>query len=136
MKLKTLYLFFGFLSANAVFAGDELADGMTAYNASDYATAEQQFRTAALRGEAEAQWRLGLMLANGRGMPRDDAAAVLWYRKAAEQDNMQAQYLLAYMYESGRGVAQNDASAVLWYRKAALQGNAHAQYGVRGAMEQ
>ena len=36
------------------------------------------------QGLARAQLSLGLMYANGRGLPEDDAEAATWYRKAAE----------------------------------------------------
>jgi TPR repeat protein len=42
-------------------------------------------RNAAEQGNATAQFDLGMMYENGRGVPRDDAQAVVWFRKAAEQ---------------------------------------------------
>ena len=41
-------------------------------------------RNAAEQGNAAAQYSLGVMYDNGRGVPGDDARAV-WFRKAAEQ---------------------------------------------------
>ena len=43
-----------------------------------------QLRALAEQGDAVAQNNLGLMYANGRGVPEDDAEAVRWYRLAAE----------------------------------------------------
>ena len=63
----------------------------------------------------------------GRGVPKDDAAAVQWYRKAAERQLALAQTNLAVMLENGRGVARDDAEAVRWYRKAAEQGDPGAR---------
>ena len=37
------------------------------------------------QGDAEAQFNLGVMYANGEGVPQDYAEAVKWYPKAAEQ---------------------------------------------------
>ena len=48
-------------------------------------------RLAAEQGNANAQFNLGLMYANGEGVPEDDAEAVRWYRLAAEQGNANAQ---------------------------------------------
>lgn len=45
------------------------------------------FRKAADAGLALAQHNLGVFYAEGRGVPRNDAEAVVWYRKAAEQGN-------------------------------------------------
>ena len=40
---------------------------------------------AAEQGNESAQYNLGNMYANGRGVPKDDAEAVRWYRLVAEQ---------------------------------------------------
>jgi len=81
-------------------------------------------------GDVEAQFELGLMFAEGRGVSRDDTQAVQWLRNAAERGNAKAQYNLGLMYAEGRGVAKDDKSAVQWYQKAAEQGHAQAQYNL------
>jgi hypothetical protein len=85
---------------------------------------------AAERGVPEAQFDLGWMYAQGRGVTRNDTEAVKWYRKAADQGFSHAQYGLAVMYDEGRGVKQNYAEALKWYRKAGDQGDVMAQYDV------
>ena len=47
-------------------------------------------REKAEKGDAGAQISLGLMYANGEGVPEDDVEAVKWYRKAAEQGHDEA----------------------------------------------
>ena len=84
-------------------------------------------RKAAERGDAEAQFNLGVMYATGAGVPEDDAEAVKWFRKAAEQGDAIAQCNLGNMYAEGKGVPANDAEAVKWFRKAAEQGFVEAQ---------
>ena len=42
-------------------------------------------RAGAEKGEAWAQYNLGVLYDKGYGVPEDDATAVTWYRKAAEQ---------------------------------------------------
>jgi len=42
-------------------------------------------RARAEQGDAPAQFALGVMYAEGRGVPQDDAEAVRWYGLAAEQ---------------------------------------------------
>ena len=79
------------------------------------------------RGDAEAQYDLGVMYDYGIRVPEDDAKAVHWYRKAAERGDAEAQYELGLMYDYGEGVPEDDAMAVHWYRKAAEQGDADAQ---------
>jgi len=82
------------------------------------------------KGDAQAQYHLGLMYAEGKGMARDEAEAVHWYRKAAEQGFAPAQNDLGSMYARGRGVKQDYAEALRWYRKAAEQGEPQAQNSI------
>ena len=82
------------------------------------------------RGNAQAQFNLGMMYENGQGVRQDDAEAVKWYRLAAEQGFAQAQSNLGVMYDNGQGVRQDYAEALRWYRKAAEQGVAEAQYNL------
>ena len=65
-----------------------------------------------------------------KGVPRDDAEAVLWFRVAAEQGHDGAQFNLSVMYAYGRGVRQNEDEVARWSHAAAEQGNANAQYGL------
>jgi len=85
-------------------------------------------RARADQGNAAAQFILGFMYSNGRGVAQDDAVAVRWYRLAAEQGHASAQRDLGHMYECGQGVGEDAAEAVRWYRLAAEQGVAEAQY--------
>lgn len=84
----------------------------------------------AQKGDANAQFELGLMYASGDGVPKDSTEAVKWYRKAAEQGHARAQYSIGYMYYIGDGVPKDATEAVQWFRKAAEQGNVPAQYGL------
>ena len=85
------------------------------------------WRTYAARGNAEAQFLLGIAYVNGEGVPQDDAEAVRWFRLAAERGHPPAQFLLGLKYSSGEGIPKDDAEAVRWYRLAAEQGLAAAQ---------
>lgn len=55
---------------------------------------------AARLGDPEAQFNLGWMYANGRGVERDDATAAYLVRAAAEQGVAQAQRLIEHLGES------------------------------------
>ena len=92
---------------------------MAAYQRGDYATALREWRPLAEQGYADAQFNLGVMYDEGRGVPQDDAEAVKWYRKAAEQGDAGAQYNLGVMYGNGLGVPQDYAQAHMWYNLAA-----------------
>ena len=78
-------------------------------------------RARAERGDADAQLLLGVLYAEGRGVPQDETAAVYWYRLAADQGLAEAQFNLGGMYAQGRGVSQDEAEAARWYRLAAAQ---------------
>ena len=83
--------------------------------------------SSAEKGDATAQFNLGLSYYNGQGVVRDYAAAAKWFRKAAEQGYASAQFNLGVMYSNGQGVEQDYVEAVKWFRKAANQGHADAQ---------
>jgi hypothetical protein len=74
----------------------------------------KEWRQAAEQGYAEAQYNLGVMYANGEGVPEDDTEAVKWYRKAAEQGLAKAQYNLGGRYDFGNApplrMTQNPSS--------------------------
>ena len=101
--------------------------GMDANNRGDYATALREWRPLAEQGHAVAQYSLGLLYANGQGVPKDDVQARQWYEKAAAQGRADAQVNLGILYDYGRGVPQDFKKAVYWYRLSANQGNDLAQ---------
>lgn len=72
----------------------------------------------AQRGDAHAQYNLGLMYDQGHGVPQDDGEAVTWYRKAAAQGLAEAQSSLGVMYATGDGVPQDYVAAYKWYNLA------------------
>jgi TPR repeat protein len=86
-----------------------------------------RLRQAAERGDAAAQYNLGVLYFRGDAVVQDYVQAAQWYRKAADQGHADAQFNLGVMYFSGHGVRQNNADAVRWFRAAADQGLADAQ---------
>ena len=77
-----------------------------------------------------AQFNLGNMLSDGKGVVQDYKEAVKWYRLAAEKGNAAAQFNLGNMLKDGKGVIQDYKEAEKWYRSAAEQGYAAAQYNL------
>jgi len=65
--------------------------GEKAYQRNDYATALREWQPLAKQGQAAAQYHLGLIYANGQGVPKDDAQARQWYEKAANHEHADAQ---------------------------------------------
>ncbi len=92
----------------------------------------EELLTRADAGDAEAQYSLARIYANGEGVPRNGVEAVRWFRLGADQGDADAQNGLGVMYATGRGVPQDDAEAVGWYRLAADQGNGNAQFRLGG----
>jgi len=101
--------------------------GEEAYRRGDYATALHEWQPPAEQGHADAQYHLGLLYANGQGVPKDDVQAWQWYEKAAVQGHAEAQANLGILYDYGRGVQQDFKVAVYWLRLSAKQGNDSAQ---------
>jgi S1-C subfamily serine protease len=87
-------------------------------------------KASAEKGDAKAQWRLGLDYYTGIGVAQDDVEASKWTRKAAEQNYDAALCLLGVFYQIGIGVPEDQVEAVNWFRKAADQGDAKAQYNL------
>jgi len=111
--------------------GNENADTGAEASGQEPGTAEEidleELKSRADQDDADAQFHLGEMYEEGRGLPMDERRAAWWYRKAAVQGHADAQCSLGVMYASGRGVVQDDVEAVKWYRLAAAQGDAEAQ---------
>ncbi len=95
--------------------------GMVAYKAGDYAAALPELQAAAEGGHARAQYALGSMYNEGKGVPSDRALAVEWWQKAALQNHAQAQFALGVGYSSGSGVAK-DAESYAPHLWAELEG--------------
>jgi uncharacterized protein len=109
---------------------ESVSIGVAAYETGDYDTAFRIFTEHASRGDAVAQFTLGYMYRNGRGIPQSYPDALIWYRRAAEQGNMYAQHNLGLMYANAQGVLRDDSQAVIWFRLAAAQEYASAQYNL------
>jgi len=101
-----------------------------AYEREDYATATALYAPRAEAGDADAQYRMGMMARFGWGTDRDSAAASRWLRKAADQGQPQAQAELGTMYRLGRGVARDPKEAARLLTAAASAGVGIAQLSI------
>ena len=110
----------------------------------------------AKRGDSEAQYNVGAMYQDGRGVKADRDKALEWYEKAARQGNTRAvsrldlmqanqasflselqraeqgnagsQYNIGNMFTKGNGTNMDLKQALGWYEKAASQGHIKAAY--------
>jgi len=85
---------------------------------------------AAAQGNAQAQYRLAVMYANGDGVPLNYSKAADYLLQAAEQGSAESQRLLAWLYANGYGVEQDYSKARHWFAQAAEGGDAKAQYSL------
>ena len=103
--------------------GADVNKGFAAYQSGDFATALREWRPLAEKGDADAQFNLGVMYSKGQGVPQDYKTAVKWYTLAAEQGVASAQTNLGWMYDKGYGVKQDNVYAHMWGNIAASNGN-------------
>jgi hypothetical protein len=108
-------------------AAGPLEDANDAYREKAYAKAAELWRPLAEKGDAEAQYSLGTLYAEGKGVEQNDATAFLWFQRAANQGVAAAQYNVGASYATGAGVGKSDVDAAKWFRRAADQGMAFAQ---------
>ena len=87
-------------------------------------------RMAAERGYAKAQCELGVMYANGEGVPRDMKKAFDLFMKAAVQGLAIAQCNVGIAYRVGEGVDKDVNQSFIWLKKSADQGYTEAQFNL------
>ncbi len=90
-------------------------EGVAAFDQGRFATAFKLWLPLAQQGHAAAQFNIGYLYEQGRGVTADLAEAARWYLKAAHQGDPDAQYKVAVMYETGAGLPQDLEEARRWY---------------------
>lgn len=123
-------LAFLFLAMQPLQSEAQADSALAAYDKEDYDTAARLYRPRAQQGDAEAQYRLGLMLRFGWGVDKDLVAAAAMLQAAAEQGQHAAQAELGTMYRLGRGVPEDHALAARWLLAAAAGGVGIAQLAI------
>jgi len=93
---------------------------------SDLAQARELLAKAA-ETNAEAQYQLGLMLAEGTGGGKDDAGARALFEKAAAQNHAGALERMGAFSQEGRGGPKDSAAAKAYYERAAALGDEDAR---------
>lgn len=88
-----------------------------------------QLKKAAEDGDPESQNKIGVLFAQGIGLPQDKKRAFHWYKKAADAKYAPAMWNLAFMYVRGEGGAKEDLpTAFGLFKEAAELGYVKAQY--------
>ncbi len=82
----------------------------------------------ARKGDAKAQYQLGVIYEKGEDQEQNFYKAVRWHRKAAKQGHAKAQAHLGELLAIGQGVGEvNYKEAIKWMQMAADQGQGMAQ---------
>jgi hypothetical protein len=92
------------------------------------AAAAEQYRRAAAAGNAWAQYNLGHLYLDGRGVARDWHQAYDYYLRAATQGHERAMNLVGRCCEHGWGTSVDPAAAAAWYQRSAAAGYFRGQY--------
>ena len=107
--------------------GDLLKKGLPGLFPPDGAQAARLFASAMAMGNWEAQANLGVMYANGQGVPKDFQNAFdLWKEGAEKRSNPTCMYFYAVALEGGLVGEKRPDEARDWYARAAKAGNAQA----------
>jgi TPR repeat protein len=85
---------------------------------------------AAYRNEAEGQYWLATLYAQGRGVPKDTAQAIHWYETAAKQGHVRAMHNLAVAHYEGWNKEKNLAEAAKWFEAASEHGNTDSAFNL------
>ena len=86
----------------------DFAAGYAAYQRGDFAAALSEWRPLAEAGDAKAQFNLGVMYDEGKGVVRSRAMTVEWWERAAAQQMPLALHNLAHLYLGGGDGAEPD----------------------------
>jgi TPR repeat protein len=101
-------------------------------SAADPARARELLAKAA-ETNAEAQYQLGMMLAEGSGGEKDDVAARALFEKAAAQNHPGALERMGAFAQSGRGGPKDSDAAKAYYERAAALGDEDAKKALERA---
>jgi localization factor PodJL len=91
---------------------------------------DASLRSAALGGDAAAEYEVGIRFSEGRGIAQNFDNAAFWFTRAADHGLAPAQYRLGSLYEKGQGVKKDIGEARRLYLAAAQQGNAKAMHNL------
>lgn len=126
------------LFATPLFCDDvpDISEGIEAYNQGDYSRAIEVFlvhKLSYLNPDPRADFLLGVMWHDGKGVKQNYENALKHYQRSAERGYSPAQTYIGIMYYNGDGVLQNYEEATGWFLKAIEKGNAEAM-GMMGIM--
>jgi TonB family protein len=111
--------------------------GIKDYDSGKFDAAVKELTTAANDGYPQAQYKLGVMYADGMGINMDAKKGMEWLQKAAAHDNLDADLFLAKAYRYGlHGVKKDLKTSQVYFEKVSkiqtytLKSYEHAIYSV------
>lgn len=108
---------------------ESLERAVEAFDFEEYDNAAVWLQPWAIQGEVEAQYRLGILYQEGRGVSPNVEQALKWFRLAAEQDHRGAKRRLKKLLRGqSSGPAEAESVATRWYKDLAEEGDTNAQY--------
>lgn len=81
---------------------------------------------AADEGDAESMYILGICLARGCHIGKDEEAAAKWFHAADKQGHIKAKTSLGYLYATGRGVRKDLILAYVYITQSSQTGDKQA----------
>lgn len=122
-----LCLLLSCISAMTSYA-DSYNTGAVYFANGDYATALNIWMPLAKQGNPAAQYSIGLLYDQGKGVNKDSQQALKYFQQAVEQNLPAAQYYLGIKYYAGLGVEKSPRKARQLLTEAAHQDHLQAQY--------
>lgn len=104
------------------------SQGMEMLEAGDYKEALKAFGRSAKEGNHDAQYQIGLMFLEGKGVAENPEDAAYWFRKAAQNGHVASQFEIGYCFANGIGVQHDARIAAEWFWRAAENGDPDAAF--------
>ena len=111
----------------AELSGD-LKLGLQAYFNGDFILAHEHLSLSAESNNGDAQYLLGHMFENGKGVEVDEQQSFRWYLASAKNGIPPSQYSVSLRYSSGIGTKKDVQKGLFWLEAAARQGHDFAQF--------
>ena len=108
----------------------DLDGAHSAYEKGNYSQAFSMYKEYAEQGDVDAQYALGVLYYDGKGVNQDIQQAAKWITMAAEKGVTKAQLFLGNLCFDGEGMKQDYEEAAKWYLLAAKKGNVDAQFNM------
>ena len=120
IALATLLISFSLISFSSF--SETNFEASEAWENEDFDKAMKIWSANAAKGDAHAQFSLGLVYDFGTYLKQDYKTAVFWYKRAAEQGLSYAQLALSFRFLLGEGVIEDYVYAHMWANIARANG--------------